>query len=321
VHNVELIIAENPAEASHALEDSDARILAGGTDLIPLVKEEIVEPGALVVLRGDSNLKQIRSDRDGLSIGSLVTLGEISKDTTVRAQYRALVEACRLAASAQLRNMGTIGGNLMQQTRCWYYRGPANCWLKGGSTCYARDGENELHSVFMTRESPCVSAHPSDPAAALMALGSKVRYIAGEQAGELALDELYRLPDEGDRGFWTLPKGAVITEVVVPRPQGKARSTYRKGMARAAWSFALAGIAITIDDSGARIALSGVAPIPIRANEAEQYLSQNGVGGVDREELGRRLVAGAQPLRENGYKLRLLKGLMLDALEELEREG
>jgi xanthine dehydrogenase YagS FAD-binding subunit len=321
MHNVDLLTAATPGEASHAAATEGALILAGGTDLIPLIKENIYEPHALVSLNGGDELRRIGVEGDTIRIGSMVTLSEIARSVEVRSTCRALAEACRLAASTQLRNMGTLGGNLMQQTRCWYYRGPAKCWLKGGTTCFARDGENELHSVFQTRESPCVSAHPSDPAAALMALGARVRYIVGDRTSEIAIEDLYRLPDEGNRGFWTLPREAVITDVIIPGSSHARRSTYRKGMARAAWSFALAGVAICLDDDMARIALSGVAPIPMRATEAEQYLSETGLGNVDREELGRRLVAGAQPLSENAYKLRLLKGLTYEALERLQREG
>src|SRR5437762_11186004 len=122
-------------------------------------------------------------------------------------RYSALADACSLAASPQLRNMGTLGGNLMQQTRCWYFRGPFDCWLKGGDTCFARDGENEQHAIFLTeaRESECVSAHPSDPAAALMALDAAVEYVSGDGAGRLPVAESYALPTEGRRSITALP--------------------------------------------------------------------------------------------------------------------
>jgi xanthine dehydrogenase YagS FAD-binding subunit len=217
--------------------------------------------------------------------------------------------------------MGTIGGNLMQQTRCWYYRGPAHCWLKGGETCYARNGENELHAIFMTGESPCVSSHPSDPAAALLALGASIRYEKQRGSGETAVQKLYKLPSEGERGYWRLPQGAVITSIVLPALLEGSLSLYTKAMSRAAWSFALAGVALCVDGSGpgaqARVALSGVAPIPVRATDAERYLSEKGLHGVDSGEFGRLVVAKARPLSQNGYKVKLLSGLAGEALRDL----
>ena len=148
-----------------------SRLMSGGTDLIPLLKDDIEEAEHLVALRGGDGLRAIRDEEGTLEIGTLASLSEIVAHPVIQERYAALSQACRLSASPQLRYMGTIGGNLMQQTRCWYYRGPVRCWLKGGDTCYARDGENELHSIFMTGESSCVSAHPSDPATALLEIG------------------------------------------------------------------------------------------------------------------------------------------------------
>ena len=322
MHEFTLSVARSAEEAAGALASAPySRLLAGGTDLVPLMKEEVVEAEQLVALTGDGELRAIRLEDGALRIGALATLSEIAAHPLVQARYRALAQACRLAASPQLRNMGTIGGNLMQQTRCWYYRGPARCWLKGGETCYARDGENELHSVFMTDESPCVSAHPSDPAAALIALGASLKYVKARGEGEMMVEKLYKLPGGGDLGFWRLPEGAVITEVTLPSmPQG-AKSVYRKGMSRAVWSFALAGVAAWVSGEGAgveaRISLSGVAPIPVRATDAERYLSEKGLMGVDATELASLAVVKARPLSQNDYKVALLRGLVGEALKEL----
>src|SRR5947209_5622843 len=165
-------------EALQSLQAGQTSLLAGGTDLVPLMKDEIASPVAVVDITGWKELSRIEQREDGLHIGALVSLGDIARDSLVAGSYAALAQACNLAATPQLRNMGTIGGNLLQQTRCWYYRGPYNCWLKGGDTCFARGGENELHSIFATApdQSPCVSAHPSDPAAALLAFDAQVKY-------------------------------------------------------------------------------------------------------------------------------------------------
>jgi xanthine dehydrogenase YagS FAD-binding subunit len=220
--------------------------------------------------------------------------------------------------------MGTIGGNLMQQTRCWYYRGPFNCWLKGGDTCFARAGENEQHAVFHTdpSESICVSAHPSDPAAALLALDAVIRYITPEGAGQLPIADFYALPTHGRRTFTLLPQGAVITGVMLPQRSGTIRSIYRKAMPRAAWSFALAGVAIVLELDGdtiveGRVALSGVAPIPFRSRSAEELLAGHELGALDLEAVSWVPTASAAPLSMNRYKVDLLAGLFRQTFTEL----
>ena len=316
----------SPQEAVSALGEAEtdgARILAGGTDLVPLVKDEIVTPRVIVDISGWAEGAEIRQEGDRLMIGALTPLSAIADHAVVQGRFTALADACRMAATPQLRNMGTIGGNLLQQTRCWYYRGPFDCWLKGGEKCYARDGENENHSVFATDTSPCVSAHPSDPAAALLAFDARVRFTAPDGDGEMALEKLYALPDDSRREFARLPEGAVITAVVLPMPAEGARSVYLKAMPRASWSFALAGVVVVVEGgsavSRARIVLSGVAPIPMRVPDVEDALIGQSCGSLDHGALAALLVAGAKPLSHNGYKVKLLQGVFKEALEAVCR--
>jgi xanthine dehydrogenase YagS FAD-binding subunit len=317
--------ATDPQEAAdHLAGEPGASLLAGGTDLLPMMKENLASPVALIDLSAWREGAQIEQRAEGLWIGAMSTLASIAADPTVRADYTALADACRLAAAPQLRNMGTMGGNLMQQTRCWYYRGPFNCWLKGGDTCFARGGENEQHAIFHTgpSESICVSAHPSDPAAALLALEAAVHYINSDGEGHISVAEFYALPTEERRTFTILPEGAVITGVMLPHRRGTIRSIYRKAMPRAAWSFALAGVAIVLELHGetivdVRVALSGVAPIPIRSKAAEELLVGSKLGDVDPATLSTRLTASAASLSMNGYKLDLLAGLFRQTFAEL----
>jgi xanthine dehydrogenase YagS FAD-binding subunit len=313
----------SPEEAVTVLAGADtrgARLLAGGTDLVPLAKDDIISPDLLVDISGWVEGVGIERGDDSLVIGALTPLSMIAEDLTVRREYTALAEACRLAATPQLRNMGTIGGNLLQQTRCWYYRGPFDCWLKGGDTCYARHGENELHSIFSTSASPCVSAHPSDPAAALLALDARVLFVTSGGEEEIAVEELYALPEQSHRSFNRLPADAVITAVVLPAASSEARSIYIKAMPRASWAFALAGVAIALEIKGdtitkVRVALSGVSPIPMRVRQVEEVLEGQTLSGVDSDALADVLVANAQPLSHNGYKVALLRGVFSEALE------
>ncbi len=315
----------SPQAAAQAVQgNSSACLIAGGTDLIPLMKEDIVSPALLVDLSAWKEGKRIERQSDTLRIGALATLADIAAHPLIRQQYAALADACRLAAAPQLRNMGTIGGNLLQQTRCWYYRGPFDCWLKGGETCYARSGENEQHSIFNTDQgrNMCVSAHPSDPAAALLALDALVEYTTPSATVRISISDLFALPTSDRRTFTTLPTNAVITSVLLPVAAVGRRSLYRKAMPRAAWSFALAGVALSITlDKGmiteARVALSGVSPIPLRAAWVEEHLIGQTVGRLDFDAASRKLTEPATPLSQNGYKVDLLQGLFTQTLREI----
>jgi xanthine dehydrogenase YagS FAD-binding subunit len=241
---VELYRPETVADAVAHLSDG-ARPLAGGTELVPLLRDGIVATETLVHVRD-----VVPRGIDGTRIGAGTTLGELEVDPEIPDVLR---EACRLAASPQLRNMGTIGGNLLQATRCWYWRLQFPCRLHGGDVCHAREGQHREHAIFANDF--CASAHPSDPAAALLALGARVR----TDHREFPLEDLYRVPTEDNRETTTLERGELILELDVPRP---AASTYLKAMDRKRWAFALVGVAAARFDDGTRIALAGVAPIP-----------------------------------------------------------
>jgi xanthine dehydrogenase YagS FAD-binding subunit len=314
--------AGSPEEASALLAGEASRIIAGGTDLLPLMKEGIITPAQLVDISLWLKGREVVQGTEQLEIGALVTLNEIARNEEIKTGYTALADACNLAAATQLRNMGTIGANLVQATRCAYFRGPYDCWLKGGETCFARTGENEQHSIFLTspQQSMCVSAHPSDPATALLALGARVRYQTASAVTEVKLSDFYSLPTEEQRRMTTMPPDAVITAVVLPRKP--TRSLYRKAMARATWSFALAGVALAVEiEQGAiteaRLALGGVAPIPIRAEAVEQAMLGHSLGELPANDLAELLIQNARPLSQNGYKVQLLKGLFQQVLRDL----
>ncbi len=219
--------------------------LAGGTDLVPLARDGLV---------GAAELWDVRSllprGVDGTRIGAGTTLAELERSPELP---NALREACRLAASPQLRAMGTIGGNLRQATRCWYWRLHYPCYLHGGERCHAREGKHREHAFFATE--PCASAHPSDPAAALLALGATVE----TNRRSLPVGELYRLPTAENRDVVALEPGELIMSLNVPRPDASA---YLKAMDRRRFSFPLVGVAAARFGSDVRLALAGAAPIP-----------------------------------------------------------
>lgn len=273
-----LLKPESLADAVRELGDG-TRALAGGTELVPLLRDGILGAEALLDVRGVVPRGIDASDPGVVRIGGGATLAALEAAPELPAALR---DACRLAASPQLRNMGTLAGNLLQATRCWYWRLQYPCRLHGGDRCFAREGEHREHAIFANGF--CASAHPSDPAAALLALGTTVR----TDRREFPLADLYRLPDADDRALTTLAPDELIVELTVPVP---AESVYLKAMDRRAWSFALVGVAAARFDGETRLALAGVAPVPWA------------IGGP--EDLD-----AAEPLPRNAYKLDLARALV-----------
>jgi len=256
-------------------------VVHGGTEVVPLLREGLLDAEQLVDVRGVVP----RGVQDG-TIGAGTTLAELE---TEPATPDALREACRLAASPQLRTMGTIGGNLLQATRCWYWRLDFPCRLHGGDICHAAAGVHREHAIFANDF--CASAHPSDPAAALVALGATLR----TDAREVPVADLYRLPTPDDRSTTTLAPGELIVELDVPAPEA---STYLKAMDRRRWSFPIVGVAAARTGGETRLALSGVAPIPWTiGSEAD--------------------LDSATPLPGTAYKLDIARALVRRALSAI----
>ena len=217
----------------------------GGTEVVPLLRGGLIQADSLVDIRG-----VVPRGIDGDRIGAGVPLADLECDPTIPAALR---EACRLAASPQLRTMGSLGGNLLQATRCWYWRLDFDCWLHGGESCLARDGAHREHAIFGNDR--CASAHPSDLAAVLLALNATLHTTQRD----LPIAELYRLPTDEDRDVTTLAPDELILELEVPAPEA---SIYLKAMDRRKWAFPIVGVAAARFAGEVRIALAGVAPIP-----------------------------------------------------------
>jgi len=257
----------------------------GGTEVVPLLRAGLLDAETLVDIRG-----VVPRGIDGDRIGAGVPLADLECDPTVPAALR---EACRLAASPQLRTMGSLGGNLLQATRCWYWRLGWPCRLHRvangyGDECFAREGEHREHAIFANDF--CASAHPSDVAAALLALDATVH----TNSRKLPLGQLYRVPTEDDRRTTTLEPGEVILEVEVPAPDA---SVYLKAMERKRWAFPIVGVAAARRDGVTRVALAGVAPVP--------WLLADGL-------------EAATPLPRNAYKVDVAKALVKRALAALD---
>ena len=298
------------------------RYLAGGTDLLTLMKTDVLAPSLLVdIKRAEGLPRGIVEDDAGLTLGALATLSEIERHPAIQERYAALAEAVGLASTPQLRNMATIGGNLLQRPRCWYYRSSLfDCWLKGGADCPARDGENQQHALFGA--SPCVAVHPSDAASALMALGARVRLRGRAGERTLSVEQLFAEPTEDRRTETVIQPDVLVLDVTLPVPAPGTRSTYLKAMDRKVWAFALVGVAAALHLDGhkvveANIVLSGVAPIPWRAHAAEQILVGHAATPERLAEAAEIAVADARPLEHNGYKVPLARNLIRRALSDL----
>jgi xanthine dehydrogenase YagS FAD-binding subunit len=275
---VELLRPSSADEAAAALGNGSVA-LAGGTELVPLLRDGLVRADTLVHIA-----EAVPRGINGGRIGAGTTLAELEADPQVP---QALREASSLAASPQLRSMGTVGGNLLQATRCWYWRLGFDCWLHGGERCFAKDGAHREHAIFGNQL--CASAHPSDVAAALLALGATLRTTRRE----LPVADLYRLPSPENRRTTTLAPDELILEVDVPAPEA---STYLKAMDRRKWAFPLVGVAAAKTGDGIRIALAGVAPIPWTLDAAEA-------------------LDDATPLPGTAYKVEIARALIRRAVE------
>jgi xanthine dehydrogenase YagS FAD-binding subunit len=250
-------------EALALLEKDGAAPLGGGTDLAGQADRGIRTPELLVDLR-DAGLGELGAEADGMRVGATVTLAALAASPLL-GPYGAVVRAASLAASPLLRNVGTVGGNLCQHTRCWYYRGEEwHCWLGGGDTCYAQIGDHRRHGL---QAGDCISAHPSDLAPALAACGATVELRSTTGRRELPLLELYRRPTADDRSLLTLAPGELVTAVRLPAPPDA--SAYERLGERAAFSFPLVSVAAARRGTETTLVASGVANIPVALDPAD----------------------------------------------------
>ena len=299
-----------------------ARPLAGGTDLLTLIKADLLAPERLVNVKALLP-RGIEAKAQGLEIGALTRLAEIEEHPVVREGYTALAQAVGLAASPQIRNLATVGGNLLQRPRCWYFRNARiDCWLKGGDECPARDGENRHHAVL--RGGPCYAVHPSDIVPALMAFDAAVRVAGPRGERWIELGDFMQPPTEERRTETVLQPDELVTAVRLPPHPEPTRSCYVKAMDRKTWAFALAGVACALRLAGrkvahARIVLSGVAPVPIRAEGAEGELLGQEASADRFAAAAEAALQDARPLRHNGYKVPLTQALVRQALTTLTK--
>jgi len=301
--------------------DEAARPLAGGQDLLTTMKDYLTRPVRVVNLKGIRGLDRIEGDgRKGLRVGALVTLAQVEEHAVIRRDFPGLAEAAHSVATQQIRNLGTVGGNLCQRPRCWYYRlEEAVCIKKGGSECFAATGENKYNAIL--GGGPSWIVHPSDLAPMLVALGASVSVVGADGRRTIPLEKFFTLPNEGSiRRENVLKNDEIITEVVVPASPFAARSTYLKFKERESLDFALSAVAAAVELGAdkrvrqARIVLGGVAPVPWRVPKAEEFLKGKALDAESLAGAARLALEGAEPLSKNAYKVPLTQTLVRRAL-------
>ncbi len=307
------------AEAVTALSGAEsAAVIAGGAELLSLMKANLAAPTHIIDLKPARDLRGITITGDGsIRIGALTTLAEIERDGALAERAPILREAVRDAATPQLRNMATVGGNLMQRNRCWYFRGPYTCWQKGSEQCFARGGQNKYHAIF--DDSPCVAVHPSDLAPALLALDATVRVAGTHGERAIAVDELLKAPTPERRRETTLADDEVITAVTIPAQGVSGGGAYLKMMDRQAWAYALVSAAaqVTVRDGKvehARVVLGGVANTPRRLQHVEQALVGQQLTAELVAQAAQQAVNSATPLEHNAYKVQMARELTRRAI-------
>ncbi len=288
-------------------------IKAGGMDLLDLMKEDIVSPSKLVNIRNIDSLRGISTSKDGLHLGPLSTLSEIAAHPEVQRTYAGLADAAGHAATPQVRNMATLGGNLMQRPRCWYFRSSDfDCKKKGGTSddCHAHDGENQYHAVVYN--GTCAMVHPSSTAVPLLAMNAQVELTSKRGKRTVAMSEFYVPPEKSLINETAVQPGELITRIFVPAPEPGTRSAYQKYGEKESfdWPIADAGVVLVMEGSRckkAAIVLGVAAPTPLRATSAEAILTGKTIDEAAARAAAKAAMQTATPLSQNGYKVQLFQ--------------
>jgi len=298
-------------------EHGKIAVIAGGTDLLGEMKDNLAAPERLVAIRHLADLQGVRASAGGLRIGAATLLADVVENPMVQERTPLLAMAAGKIGTPQIRNMGTIGGNLCQRPRCWYYRNKFPCYKHGGNTCFSAAGENDYHAIL--QGGPSYIVHPSDAAPALVALGATARISSGSRERLVPMEKFFVTPREDVRRENVLLPNEILTAIDVPNAPAGSKAIYIKEMVREVWDFALCSVAamVTVKDgvvTEARIVLGGVAPVPYRAAKAEAALTGKLLNELSAAAAGVAAVDGARPLAKNAYKVPLTQAVVKRAL-------
>ena len=295
-------------------EKKSAIVVGGGSEILQLMKERVITPDYIVNLKTIPGLNSIKEERGGFHIGALTTLSEIEEHSAVKAKLSILSAAAAEAASPQIRNAGTIGGNICQRPFCWYFRSASfNCLRKGGQVCYTVTGDGRYHAIL--GGGPSYIVHPSDTAPALVALDAQIKIASSGGERVIPLEKFFLLPQIDYRRENILKPGEIVTEIFIPHPKAGSKGFYHKVRERLAWDHAIVSVATVVQSSegvvkDARVVLGGVAPTPWRAPKAEQFLRGKKIDENAAQKAGEIALEGAKPLKDNVYKVNMAKSLI-----------
>lgn len=322
--SVEDAVGKANATASDILgknqDGSSVIFKAGGIDLMDLMKEGLVNPSTIVSVKSIPGLDQISYDaQSGLKVGANVTLAELEENEEIKKNYLALHQAVAHAGTPQLRNSATLGGNLAQRTRCWYFRSiDHQCYRKGAGTCYAQTGENEFHAII--NNGTCASVHSSSVSTALMAFNAKVHITTKDgNAKEVGMEEFFVHPEKSSANETILESGDLITGIVVPPVGSSTKSYYIKYGVRESHDWAMADVAVVADMSGgkcktAEVVLGAAAPVPIKSEGAAKKLIGKSISESVAKSAGKAAMKGATPLSGNKYKIPVFETIVKRAI-------
>ena len=311
------INATSLKQVTSLLSDSgwgEVMLLAGGTDLLSELKEYIETPKTLINLKTLPGMDDISENANGIKIGALTTVADIAMHPSIQQHYTVLAQAAASVATPQIRNVGTIGGNLCQRPRCWYYRDETvNCIKKGGDLCYAVDGLSKYHAIF--DGDPVYIVHPSDIAPALIALNASLKITGPEGDKTVKVEEFFTLPSDNPFRENVLQPNEIVVEIQIPKPNPNTKSYYLKVREKGAPDFALVSVAGVFEMVGrtcqiANIILGGVAPKPRRSTEAEAALTGKMLTKDACTMAGAEAVQNAHPMNDNAYKVTLTQNLI-----------
>ncbi|HEY7088454.1 MAG TPA: FAD binding domain-containing protein [Tepidisphaeraceae bacterium] len=289
-------------------------IKAGGVDLVDLMKEGIASPTRVVNIKTIPGLDQVKDDNSGAKIGPLVTLGSLSEHPVILSKYTALALAAGHAATPQIRNMATLGGNLLQRPRCWYFRNALfPCRKKGGETCFAQEGENQYHAIF--NHGLCAIVHPSATATPLIAMGAKLEIASAKEKREVLLEEFIVPPTVNLHAENLLGPDELITEIRIPAPTAGTKSHYIKQGEKESFDWPIAEVAAVLDLDGqtcrkASIVLGAAAPTPHRASEAEAVLKGQQITPDLAKKAAAEALKAATPMSQNAYKIQVFQAII-----------
>lgn len=285
----------------------------GGTDLLGMVKERTVSPDVLVNLKSIPGQDQIKAEAGGITIGGLITLDTLSNHPDILRDYKVLAEAAGSVATPQIRNFGTLAGNVCQRPWCWYFRNGFPCYKAGGKQCFSVTGENQFHAIL--GGGPSFIVHPSDTAPALVALDATFHVVGPRGERTIAAKDFFVLPKQNAAQENSLKEDEVLASVHLPAPKPGTRSAYHKELDREAWTHAVVSAAVVLEMDKkvcrrARIVLGGVAPIPWHVPDAERLLVGQTVTDALAQKVAEAALAGANPLAKNAYKIPLTKAIV-----------